>query len=177
MGRPKGVKNRPKTDFVQYELPKLEHVETTSMETTISSPEVEQSASVSEMLGLPTEGEKPKIITALTPAQKKRIEDEKMVKGTFVYRAKPGGRYQTWLRKYKRDPLVNKNVQGFQRIDMIDGKSYTVPQWVAEWLNGEVEGSCADWRHSAGVINLESEERAPPERVPVFRFIVQEWAA
>lgn len=166
MGRPKGSRNKPAREFVQYELPQPQQEKKEMQPAT---------QSVSEMLAdVP---ESAKVITQLTPLQKKRIEDEKLVKGTFVYRAKPGGRYQTYLRKYKRDPLVNKNVQGFQRIDMVDGKSYTVPQWVADWLNGEVEGSCSDWRHSAGVIDLTTEERAPPERVPVFRFIIQDYAA
>ena len=60
---------------------------------------------------------------------------------------------------------------------MIDGRTYTVPQWVADWLNGEKEHSCVDFKHSAGTINLETEARGEPERVPVFRFIVQRFAA
>lgn len=104
----------------------------------------------------------------------KRKQDERLVRGTFVYRAKPGGRYRTALRKYKKDPNA-KNAQGFFKLDMIDGKTYTIPYWIAEWLNGEADLSCADLKHDASNINLVEEGRAPPERIPVFRFIIQDY--
>lgn len=105
---------------------------------------------------------------------RKRAEDERMVRGTFVYRAKPGGRYKTTLRKYKRSQ-DNRNVQGFIPIDMVDGKEYTVPYWIAEWLNGEAELSCADLRHDSFNINLDTETKPEPKRVPVFRFVIQDY--
>lgn len=135
----------------------------------------EETQTVSQMLEEPPSPRK--IIRELSAAEKKRIEDEKLVKGTFVYRAKPGGRYRTVLRKYKRDPNAG-NAQGFIKIDYIDGKQYTVPKWIADWLNGEEEGSCCDFRHVANEANLDAEKiiNKPPERVPVFRFIIQDYA-
>ena len=105
---------------------------------------------------------------------RKRAEDERMVRGTFIYRAKPGGRYKTTLRKYKRGP-DNKNAQGFIPVDMTDGKEYTVPYWIAEWLNGEAELGCADVRHEQFNINVETDSKPTPRRVPVFRFVIQDY--
>jgi hypothetical protein len=173
MPRPKGSRNKPKTEHVQYELPGVkspvqEEIKVMEQEVSVSAP------SVSQMLE--TANEQPRqVIRELSPTEKKRIEDEKLVKGTFVYRAKPGGRYRTVLRKYKRDPLA-KNAQGFHKIDMTDGQTYVVCKWIADWLNGEEEHSCCDFKHNAANINLTEEGRGPPERIPVFRFIIQEYA-
>lgn len=105
---------------------------------------------------------------------RKRAEDERMVTGTFIYRAKPGGRYRSTLRKYKRSQ-DNKNAQGFINVDMIDGRDYTVPYWIAEWLNGEADLSCGDIRHEASNINLDTEVRPAPTKVPVFRFVIKDY--
>jgi len=218
MGRPKGAKNRPKQEHVQYEFKEVvktpetqereEIMQTPTMtatdsakmpvtmvdtvpissttqpemavagitrEVTAPAPSPIMDALASPAVAAAAPAPAP-IIRELSAMEKKRIEDERLVKGTFVYRAKPGGRYMTALRKYKRDPNA-KNAQGFLKIDMTDGKTYTVPKWVAEWLNGEADLSCCDWKHSDANINLLTEGRAPPERVPVFRFIIQDYAA
>lgn len=105
-----------------------------------------------------------------------RAMDERMVKGTFVYRAKPGGRYRSALRKYKRG-AGSTNAQGFVHINMVDGEDYTVPLWVAKWLNAEEDNlACADFRHENNVIiDIENEHRPAPKRTPVFRFIIKEF--
>lgn len=177
MPRPKGSRNKPKTVHVQYELPGVEvpvqkENEMEKQVTVSSNQDVAQT--VSQMLEPPVEAPKP-IIREMSTVERKRIEDERLVKGTFVYRAKPGGRYRTVLRKYKRDPLA-KNAQGFHKIDYVDGQVYTCPKWIADWLNGESEHSCCDFKHNAANINLAEEDRGPPERIPVFRFIIQEYA-
>jgi hypothetical protein len=164
MGRPRGSKNKKPPQLEQNPAAdKKDEVMTTEDKT------------ISQVLEAPptihvAQEEK----AALSDLQKKRIQDERLVRGTFVYRAKPGGRYRTMLRKYRRG-VGSQGAQGFVKVDMTDGQTYTVPYWVAEWLNGEVEHSCADLKHDARNINLVEEERKPPERVPVFRFVIQEY--
>ena len=135
-------------------------------------------------MAVATEERKEKVLNPLNVVAQKRARDEKMVTGTFIYRSKPGGRYKTHLRKYKRSP-ENRDICGFIKIDMIDGRDYTVPFWIAEWLNGEDELSCAEIRHqstnSAGPdghpiaysIDIEKEVAPKPQRVPIFRFVIK----
>ena len=168
MGRPKGSKNKPAHEQ------QMEALMSTTQEVTerqVQAPAQSPSEILAERQAKKTEV----IQQKFTKRQLEEIEDSRLVVGTFVYRAKPGGRYKTTLRKYKDDPN-SKHAQGFIPIDMIDGRTYTVPQWVADWLNGEKEHSCVDFKHNAGTINLETEARGAPERVPVFRFIVQRFS-
>lgn len=153
MGRPKGSRNAPKHD---------------------NNREIMQEQSTTSLLLPESSGGSRQIIEKPTAKEAQIIDDLRLVRGTFVYRAKPGGRYQTTLRKYKS---MGRPGTGMYPINYVDGQQYTAPKWVADWLNGESEGSCADWRHDASMINLEEESRKPPERVPVFRFVIQEYVA
>ncbi len=170
MGRPKGSKNKPAHEQQTEAL--MSTTQEAVNERQVAVPEQSPSEILQQHQAKKTEV----IQQKFTKRQLEEIEDSRLVTGTFVYRAKPGGRYKTTLRKYKNDPN-SKHAAGFIDVDMTDGKTYTVPQWVADWLNGEKEHSCVDYKHSAGNINLETEARGEPERVPVFRFIVQRFAA
>lgn len=165
MGRPKGSKNKPAHESIE-------------MEAQVSTQEIahKEVNVIADPAVFEDKQEKPQLIRKLSPAQVKEIEDQRLVTGTFVYRAKPGGRYKTALRKYKKDPF-SKFPSGIIPIDMVDGQKYTVPNWIAEWLNGEnPDLGCVDFKHNAANINIETEGRGPAERIPVFRFIVQGYA-
>lgn len=170
MGRPKGSKNKPAHEQ------QTEALMSTTKEDAPERQVVVPTEQAKEIIQQHQEKKAEVIQQKFTKRQLEEIEDSRLVTGTFVYRAKPGGRYKTTLRKYKNDPN-STHAAGFIPVDMIDGRTYTVPQWVADWLNGEKEHSCVDFKHSAGNINLETEARGEPERVPVFRFIIQRFAA
>ena len=55
-------------------------------------------------------------------------EESKMVKGKFIYHECPGGHVDVFQRKYKDLPAFKQT--------FVDGMEYTVPLWVARWLNG-----------------------------------------
>lgn len=69
------------------------------------------------------------IVTKIENRDLVEIEDRKMVTGTFHYRAKPGGSVKFGgMRKYKGEKL--------KTLEFRDGHVYTIPKWMADWLNG-----------------------------------------
>ena len=117
---------------------------------------------------LPT---KPKIIDTCGQLERKQIEDQKLVTGVFIYPRKPGGTYRTHLRKYKGEPL--------DRLEFTDGNKYTIPLWMARWLNGDAsECGCAAIIHEHGMHELDRDGKpkmtaTTTKRAPVFRFVIQ----
>ncbi len=63
-----------------------------------------------------------------SPLLKKMMEEEsRMVKGIFRFHECPGGDAKISMKKYPGTPL---------KFHFRDGEKYTVPLWVARWLNG-----------------------------------------
>lgn len=68
-------------------------------------------------------------------------EESRMVTGKFIYHELPGGYVDIFQRKYKDLPVFEQR--------LYDGYTYTIPLWVARWLNGIDKASGA----YQGVIN------------------------
>lgn len=69
------------------------------------------------------------IVSTITTREMLEIADRKLVTGVFHHRQKKGGILRIGgMRKYKGDKLEGRT--------FIDGKTYTVPKWMADWLNG-----------------------------------------
>jgi hypothetical protein len=64
------------------------------------------------------------------------MDDEKrMVTGKFIYHECPGGTVAVFQRKYKELPAFKET--------FVDGNTYTVPMWVARFLNGYDKSSAS----------------------------------
>ena len=68
-------------------------------------------------------------------------EEAEMVTGKFIFHECPGGSMNVFQMKYKQLPAFKR--------ELVDGCTYTVPRWVARWLNGVDKSSAA----YGGVIN------------------------
>lgn len=63
------------------------------------------------------------------------LEESRMVTGRFLYHELPGGCINVFQRKYKDLPIF--------RETLVDQCTYTVPLWVARFLNGIDKSSAA----------------------------------
>lgn len=98
-----------------------------STETNMQPVETLQEKPVEKVLA----SEKPPelLITKITPVHELEIRDRKMVTGVFTIEGKKKGILRLGpMRKYPGEELKNKYFE--------HGRQYTIPQWMADWLNG-----------------------------------------
>ncbi|MHB1059854.1 MAG: hypothetical protein ACYC0F_18430 [Rhodanobacter sp.] len=70
------------------------------------------------------------LVTKMTTVEEKEIADRKMITGKFMMQGKKAGKIKIGsIRKYKGDSLKPYIFE--------HNKTYTIPKWLADWLNGE----------------------------------------